>query len=67
MRWSLINIDEKRPEEPKLIVGRSVIVQGWKWVYIEEVSEDGCSFWGVDQDGDGQEYTIGQVDHFYDY
>jgi|OM-RGC.v1.035308106 hypothetical protein len=48
----------------KLFVGMEGIIDGWRWVQVEELTEDNTAI-VVDQDGQDFEVTIGDFDHIY--
>jgi hypothetical protein len=48
----------------KLFVGMEGIIDGWRWVQVEELTEDGTAI-VVDQDGQDFEVTLGDFDHIY--
>jgi hypothetical protein len=51
-------------EQNELTIGMEGIIHGFRWIQIDEVNEDG-SGWGIDQDGESHEVTIGDFDHIY--
>ena len=48
----------------KLFVGMEGIIDGWRWVQVEELTEDNTAI-VVDQDGQDFEVTLGDFDHIY--
>lgn len=50
--------------EKKLHIGMEGIIDGWRWVQVEELTEDGTA-WAVDQYGQDFEVTIDDFDHIY--
>ena len=48
----------------KLFIGMEGIIDGWRWVQVEELTEDGTAI-VVDQDGRDFEVTLGDFDHIY--
>ena len=56
---------ETCPSLPKkLHVGMEGIIDGWRWVQVEDLTEDGTA-WAVDQHGQDFEVTIDDFDHIY--
>ena len=52
----------------KLHVGMEGIIHGLtspRWVYVEELIDDGSTAWAIDQDGEEFEVTIADFDHIY--
>ena len=49
----------------KLHIGMEGIIDGWRWVYVEDLIDDGSTAWAIDQDGEEFEVTIGDFDHIY--
>ena len=48
----------------ELTIGMEGIIDGWRWVQVEELTEDGTA-WAVDQDGESHEICLGDFDHIY--
>ncbi len=55
---------ETCPSAKKLHIGMEGIIDGWRWVQVEELTEDGTA-WAVDQDGESHEICLGDFDHIY--
>ena len=55
---------ESCPSLIKLHIGMEGIIDGWRWVQVEELTEDGTA-WAVDQDGESYEVALADFDHIY--
>tara|TARA_R110002167_G_scaffold24964_2_gene87154 strand:+ start:11503 stop:11811 length:309 start_codon:yes stop_codon:yes gene_type:complete len=60
----MISHAEEITEKEGLEIGMEGIIHGWRWVQVEDVSDDGSGF-AVDQEGEGHEVTIGDFNHIY--
>ncbi len=49
----------------KLFIGMEGIIDGWRWVQVEELIDNGSTAWAVDQDGKSHEICLGDFDHIY--
>ena len=61
---TLPRLADSCPSLIKLHIGMEGIIDGWRWVQVEELTEDGTA-WAVDQDGESYEVALADFDHIY--
>jgi len=51
----------------ELTIGMEGIIDGWRWVQVEELIDNGSTAWAVDQDGESHEICLGDFDHIFNF
>ena len=63
--YSTVGDGENVKKDEGFVVGMDLVALG-RWMQVEDASENGEHAWAVDQNGEGHDITLGDVDHFYD-